>query len=512
MDGNFYSETYTYREGRILIYKRPNSKNFQCRLRVKGIKGYTIKSCDTSNLGEAVQFAEDLYDNLRFKKLNNLPLKTKTFKQIFDEWFQKADKSEDRQEFYQGRAKLYWFPYFGNYKIEEITESIIDDYWPWRKNYYKDNPEKLKGNVKEDPAAQSLKMEKTAIQEVLDYAHRRGYIRAVPKINFKPRAKTENRATFTKKEYERLIMEMFMWTVPDAKASDSYQRNMIYNLIVFLANTGIRPSEYYKIKWKDIIVHSQNGIKLLYINVPENTKTGQRIVVSLPEAYTCYDSIKSFSKYIKENDYVFTNYDGSSMKNWTKTYKKKLEELNLYLDDEGNPRPPYSLRHYYATQRLLDGVSVYDLAKNMGTSVKQIENHYGHVLAIQKTNELIQGADISSLQNYQESEEYQIYLSEKEKNEQLLAKGKAQLAKLEKEHIQLIKETDELFKQSEAEIVRLEQEFEENLKEMDEKALQKSKKKLMKLCHKNKHHPELYANYTKQISRIDFYLEKFNQI
>lgn len=72
MDGNFYSETYTYREGRILIYKRPNSKNFQCRLRVKGIKGYTIKSCDTSNLGEAVQFAEDLYDNLRFKKLKKL--------------------------------------------------------------------------------------------------------------------------------------------------------------------------------------------------------------------------------------------------------------------------------------------------------------------------------------------------------------------------------------------------------------------------------------------------------
>lgn len=136
-----------------------------------------------------------------------------------------------------------------------------------------------------------------------------------------------------------------------------------YNLIVFLANTGIRPSEYYKIKWKDIIVHSQNGIKLLYITVPENTKTGQRIVVSLPEAYTCYENIKSFSKYTKENDYVFTNYDGTSMKNWTKTYKSKLEEWQLYLDDEGNPRPPYSLRHYYATQRLLDSVQVYDLAK-----------------------------------------------------------------------------------------------------------------------------------------------------
>lgn len=69
--------------------------------------------------------------------------------------------------------------------------------------------------------------------------------------------------------------------------------------------------------------------------------------------------------------------------------------METYLDDKDNPRPPYSLRHYYAIQRLLDGVQVYDLAKNMGTSVKQIEHHYGHVLSTQKTNELIQGAGIS---------------------------------------------------------------------------------------------------------------------
>ena len=68
MSNNFYTETYSYREGRILIYKRPNSKNYQCRLRIKGIKGYTIKSCDTTNLGEALNFAEDLYDSLRYKK------------------------------------------------------------------------------------------------------------------------------------------------------------------------------------------------------------------------------------------------------------------------------------------------------------------------------------------------------------------------------------------------------------------------------------------------------------
>lgn len=421
MDGNFYTETYTYREGRILLYKRPNSKNFQCRLRVEGIKGYIVKSCDTPNQGKALKFAEDLYDNLRFKKLNNLPLKTKTFKQIFDEWFKRADKSKYRQDFYQGRAKLYLFPYFGDYKIEEITESILDDYWLWRKDYYKDNPEKLNGNVAENPSVQSLKMEKTAIKEILEYAHRRGYIRAVPQITYKPRAKTENRDTFTKDEYEKLVLDLFLWGEKKARADVVYQRKMLFNFVVFMANTGIRPNEFYKIKWKDVKVHNQNGVKLLYINVPDDSKTGRRTVVSLPEAYTCYENIKSFSKYTKDDDYFFSNYeDGSWMKNISKTYKTKLVELGLYLSSDGKPRPPYSLRHYYATQRLLGGVQVYDLAKNMGTSVKQIENHYGHVLAIQKTQELIQGAPNSFRQEFEDDEKIQ----------KQLAKQKAKLDKI----------------------------------------------------------------------------------
>lgn len=88
-----------------------------------------------------------------------------------------------------------------------------------------------------------------------------------------------------------------------ARADVVYQRKMLYNFVIFMANTGIRPNEFYKIKWKDITIHNQNGIKLLYINVPDDSKTGKRTVVSLPEAYTCYENIKSFSKYTKDDDY-----------------------------------------------------------------------------------------------------------------------------------------------------------------------------------------------------------------
>jgi integrase len=38
---------------------------------------------------------------------------------------------------------------------------------------------------------------------------------------------------------------------------------------------------------------------------------------------------------------------------------------------------PYSLRHTYATMRLAEGVSVFQLAANMGTSVEMLEEFYG---------------------------------------------------------------------------------------------------------------------------------------
>jgi hypothetical protein len=48
-------------------------------------------------------------------------------------------------------------------------------------------------------------------------------------------------------------------------------------------------------------------------------------------------------------------------------------------DKDGRDRSLYSLRHYYATQRILEGVSFGQLANQMGTSVLMIERHYSHL-------------------------------------------------------------------------------------------------------------------------------------
>jgi integrase len=50
-------------------------------------------------------------------------------------------------------------------------------------------------------------------------------------------------------------------------------------------------------------------------------------------------------------------------------------------------RPPYALRHTYASFAIAAGVSLFELARFMGTSVEQIDRTYGHLLpdALERT-------------------------------------------------------------------------------------------------------------------------------
>jgi integrase len=42
-------------------------------------------------------------------------------------------------------------------------------------------------------------------------------------------------------------------------------------------------------------------------------------------------------------------------------------------------RGPYQLRHTFATEALPAGISIFELARVMGASVKTIDKHYGHL-------------------------------------------------------------------------------------------------------------------------------------
>ena len=101
----------------------------------------------------------------------------------------------------------------------------------------------------------------------------------------------------------------------------------------------------------------------------------------------------SFEDFLKKkfDTYVFRvkSTDDSGKVEWKdmttafgKMFARFLERCELLIDPtSGNHRTLYSLRHMYATFALTyNRMTVYTLAKHMGTSVAMIEKHYGQVL------------------------------------------------------------------------------------------------------------------------------------
>ena len=94
----------------------------------------------------------------------------------------------------------------------------------------------------------------------------------------------------------------------------------------------------------------------------------------------------------KDDDAVFTNYNGTpALTLYHGLIETLLIDSRLLLSSSGKRRSTYCFRHTYATFRLTEGVDVYFLAKQMGTSVKMIEDHYGHITPVKNAERILQG-------------------------------------------------------------------------------------------------------------------------
>jgi integrase len=92
------------------------------------------------------------------------------------------------------------------------------------------------------------------------------------------------------------------------------------------------------------------------------------------------------------DDKVFTTVTGKPATTlYNSLIADLLNEAKLREGAQGVPRSTYCFRHTYATLRLQEGVDVYFLANQMGTSVQMIEDHYGHVNTIKHAERVLQG-------------------------------------------------------------------------------------------------------------------------
>jgi integrase len=161
--------------------------------------------------------------------------------------------------------------------------------------------------------------------------------------------------------------------------------------ITFIACTGVRPgTETKELKWKHIEFIQKPTMRVIHITLPQG-KRGSRQLIARNELWPLLDKLRelqpAYTKLTleqlvakKEDKHLFRKRDGNRPYDLVGAFADCLEAAGLSKSDkDGKSRSLYSLRHYYATQRVLEGMSFGQLANQMGTSILMIERHYSHL-------------------------------------------------------------------------------------------------------------------------------------
>jgi integrase len=109
-------------------------------------------------------------------------------------------------------------------------------------------------------------------------------------------------------------------------------------------------------------------------------KTGARTVVAPAEAWEVVGLVREQHPNPAPDAKLWVTLAGAEVTTFRASFMAVLRELGMLCNAEGNRRSLYSLRHSYITDRLSANTPIDKLAKNAGTSIQQIEQHYGHVL------------------------------------------------------------------------------------------------------------------------------------
>ncbi len=358
-------EKHTIMGGKVHVYRRENSKYWQCSSYLRG-RNRRVSTKEES-LSLAKEFAEDWYIGLRGKARAGEIHGEKTFKLAAEQYEREYEVITDgnRSPIYvtgnKRRLRLYLIPFFGDLALSEVTAGKVQDYRMHRLE---------NSGTGKPPAPNTMHQEIVTLRQVLKTAIRHGWLKHLPDLSmpYKQATKISHRAWFSPKEYKQLY-EATRRRARAAKGTrHEWNTAQLHDFVLFMANTGLRPDEVKRLQYRDVsIVHDDDSDETI-LEIDVRGKRGVGFCKSTAGA------VRPFQRLVERNspepsDLIFSTTHRDQL-------NRVLDEQDLKFDREGNRRTAYSLRHTYICLRLLEGADIYQIAKNCRTSVEMIEKYY----------------------------------------------------------------------------------------------------------------------------------------
>ena len=248
-----------------------------------------------------------------------------------------------------------------------------------------------------DLSSSTRNMLMATFRNVLKVARDNGLIDVVPATP-RQRQKDNPRSCFRfaplvepeRDEYQQLLQGAKRLADEHAVVRGVEVTGELYDLVLFCVHSFVRPTstELYALKHNDITV--ENDPKRLLVTV-RNGKTGYRVANTMSGAVSAYERIKARYPDAGGEDYLFLP-DYPNRATASRIFQRQFNQL---MDESGLKHDPvtetersvYCLRHTAICMRIIlshGKVNIFNLAKNAGTSVEQIERFYAKHLPLSR--------------------------------------------------------------------------------------------------------------------------------
>ena len=229
-------ETIKLLDGLLTLYRRPNSRQWQCRFKLAtGV--WHSASTGSDQLAEATTQAIAIYETVKVKIASDLAIKSKTFRQLATQELAMAAKvvqSNSNKRTHVDYIHIYTkylIPFFGNYQVNDITQELVDDYVAWRIS-----------KMGKEPKTYTQRRHAGLYKRVIERARAQGLIsqhRNIPLLVITGGA-AQVRPAFSHQEIDYLLEYMRDWERFGRNQRSNHMRRLCRVYVEFLLGTGIR--------------------------------------------------------------------------------------------------------------------------------------------------------------------------------------------------------------------------------------------------------------------------------